>query len=67
MSSIVADYRSKDSKELNVELVVLLKEKMLLRMQAAGDAPAHRIKGVRHNIARIRTILNERKSEEAVK
>ena len=67
MGSIVTEYRAKDSAELKAELVELLKERMLLRMQPAGEAPAHRIKNVRHDIARIKTILNEKKAQEADK
>ena len=67
MSSKVADYRTKSTSDLNAELRLLLKEKMLLRMQPSGEAPAHRIKEVRHDIARIKTILNEQKAQEAAK
>lgn len=52
--------------ELQQELEALLKERFNLRMQLGmKEAPrAHNIKNVRRNIARIKTILNEKNKHE---
>ena len=52
--------------ELQQELEALLKERFNLRMQLGmKEAPrAHNIKNARRNIARIKTILNEKNKHE---
>ncbi len=56
------EIRKKSDKELRDELVALRKEQFNLRMQhAAGQMPrGHQINNVRKNIARVKTVLNER-------
>jgi large subunit ribosomal protein L29 len=58
------DLRSKSIEELNGEMLALLKEQFNLRIQrGVGQAPkSHLFRKVRHNIARIKTILNEKGS-----
>lgn len=48
-------------KDLNEELVNLRREQFNLRMQmGSGNTPKiHRFKAVRHDIARIKTVLTE--------
>ena len=60
-----ADIRKKSNDELNTELNALLKEQFNLRMQRGmGQAPKqHLFNQVRKNIARIKTILNEKGSQ----
>jgi large subunit ribosomal protein L29 len=57
-----SDLREKSVDELNKELVSLLREQFSLRMQnGTGQLTRpHQVKAVRHNIARIKTILNEK-------
>ena len=61
------DYRSKDLKALNDELLELLKEQFNLRMQLATGqlAHTHHFKRVRRDIARLKTVMNEMKKAEA--
>jgi large subunit ribosomal protein L29 len=64
----VSEIRAKDPKDLKLELEALQKEELNLKMQRGfGQTPKlHTFKQVRRNIARIKTILNEkmRKSHE---
>jgi large subunit ribosomal protein L29 len=57
------DLRAKKAKELREELSGLLREKFNLRMQRGiGQLPTpHDLRRVRKDIARIRTVLNEKK------
>ena len=57
------DYRKMSEKELNDELLNLRREQFNLRMQmGSGNTPKiHRFSAVRHDIARIKTVLNEKK------
>lgn len=56
------DFRKKSIEELNKELNSLLKEQFNLRVQKGlGETPRlHGFKIMRRNIARIKTILNEK-------
>jgi large subunit ribosomal protein L29 len=53
--------RGKSFKELNAELLGLLREQFKLHMQAAGGQlqQTHLIKEVRRNISRVKTLLTE--------
>lgn len=55
------EYRKMSTKDLNVELVNLRREQFNLRMQmGSGNTPKiHRFSIVRHDIARIKTVLTE--------
>ncbi len=55
------EYRKMSVKELNDELLNLRREQFNLRMQmGSGNTPKiHRFSAVRHDIARIKTVLNE--------
>ena len=57
-----AETRKKNDKQLREEIVALRKEQFNLRMQAAAGQPprAHQINDVRKNIARVKTVLDER-------
>ena len=59
------DLRSKKEGELREELTELLKEQFNLRMQRGiGQlATPHDLRRVRRDIARLRTVLNEKKNE----
>ena len=56
------DLREKSVEELNKELLELTREKFNLRMQQGTGqlARPHQIKDARRNIARVKTILNEK-------
>jgi len=56
------DLRNKNEAELREELTGLLREQFNLRMQhATGQLDKnHRLKTVRRDIARVKTVLNER-------
>ena len=56
------EIRKKSDKELRDELMALRKEQFNLRMQhAVGQMPrGHQIRNVRKDIARVKTVLNER-------
>lgn len=58
------DLRSKSKDELSKELLALLKEQFNLRIQkGAGQSPKPNLfKKVRKDIARIKTIMNEKGS-----
>ena len=55
------EYRKMSAKDLNEELINLRREQFNLRMQmGSGNTPKiHRFSVVRHDIARIKTVLNE--------
>jgi len=55
------DYRKMSEKDLNEELLNLRREQFNLRMQmGSGNTPKiHRFSVVRHDIARIKTVLTE--------
>ncbi len=61
------DLRSKSPKELNEELHALLREQFNMRMQAATGqlTQTHQFGRVRKDIARIRTVLNEKSNTES--
>ena len=56
------ELRNKTVDELKVELLALFKEQLNLRIQKGSGQPVllHRMKTVRLDIARIKTILNEK-------
>ena len=56
------EYRKMSEKDLNAELLNLRREQFNLRMQmGSGNTPKiHRFSNVRHDIARIKTILTEK-------
>ncbi|MBL4712261.1 MAG: 50S ribosomal protein L29 [Gammaproteobacteria bacterium] len=55
------EYRNMSEKDLNAELINLRREQFSLRMQmGSGNTPKiHRFSIVRHDIARIKTVLTE--------
>jgi len=63
----VAELRKKSDSDLNEELLGLLREQFNLRMQKGSGqlAQNHQLKGVRRNIARIKTVLQEKRAAEA--
>jgi len=56
------DLREKSVEDLNKELLELTREKFNLRMQQGTGqlTQPHQIKAARRNIARVKTILNEK-------
>jgi large subunit ribosomal protein L29 len=62
-----SELRQKSTDELNKELLEQLKAQLNLRMQkATGQASqTHQFKQIRREVARIKTILNEKKSGNA--
>ncbi len=69
MSNITEDLRTKSDDQLSAELGALKKEAFNLRFQAATnqlERPA-RVREVRRNIARIKTLQSERASAAAAK
>ena len=56
------EYRNMSEKDLSVELLNLRREQFNLRMQlGSGNTPKiHRFSIVRHDIARIKTVLTEK-------
>jgi len=56
------DLREKNVEVLKTELLGLLREQFNLRMQAATNQlkQTHTLKNIRRDIARIKTILNEK-------
>ncbi|MBQ0712095.1 MAG: 50S ribosomal protein L29 [Porticoccus sp.] len=56
------EYREKSVDELNQELNGQLEQQFKLRMQASTGqlGQSHKIKEARNNIARIKTVLNEK-------
>ena len=63
------EYRNMSQKDLNVELINLRREQFNLRMQmGSGNTPKiHRFSIVRHDIARIKTVLTEMARANKVK
>ena len=61
------ELRKKSLAELKEELLGLLREQFNLRMQRGSGqlSQNHRIKDVRRNIARVHTVMNEKKAGEA--
>ncbi len=59
------EYRNMSEKDLNIELLNLRREQFNLRMQmGSGNTPKiHRFSIVRHDIARIKTVLSEMASK----
>ena len=59
-----SELRSKSETELKDELLGLLREQFNLRMQRASGQmnKGHLMRDVRRNIARIKTVLNEKKA-----
>ncbi|MGH8530374.1 MAG: 50S ribosomal protein L29 [Nevskiales bacterium] len=57
-----AELRDKSAQELQDELLALRKEQFNLRMQKAGGQlpKTSQLKGVRRNIARVKTVLDEK-------
>jgi large subunit ribosomal protein L29 len=58
-----SELRQKGADELNIELLALLREHFNLRMQRASDqqfTKNHQFKVVRRNVARVKTVLNEK-------
>ena len=57
------ELRKKDQAELKDELLDLLREQFNLRMQRASGQlnKGHLLRNVRRNIARVKTVLNEKK------
>ena len=57
-----SELKQKNVEELNAELLNLLREQFNLRMQLSTGqlAQTHSIKNVRRDIARVKTILNEK-------
>ena len=58
------ELREKSEAELNEELLSLLREQFNYRMQKASAqlTQVHKLKDVRRSVARLRTILNEKKA-----
>lgn len=58
------EMREKSESDLNEELLSLLREQFNYRMQKASAqmTQVHKLKNVRRTIARLRTILNEKKA-----
>ncbi len=61
-----SEMREKNADELNKELMALLEEQFKLRMQKSTGqlARPHQMKDVRHNIARVKTILTEKSGSQ---
>lgn len=57
-----SELREKNVEDLNKELLALLREQFNLRMQNGSGqlTRPHQMKEVRRNIARLKTILNEK-------
>jgi len=64
MGKTTAEIRKKDLAGLREELLAVRKEQFKLRMAAASGQPARPDQHgkVRRNIARVKTVLNERRS-----
>ena len=61
----VSEMRQKSAEELQQELLELLREQFNLRMQRATGqlSKPHLVKRVRRDVARVKTILNEKAGE----
>ena len=59
-----SELRNKSEQELRDELLGLLKEQFNLRMQAGGgQGPRpHQFDAVRKNIARVKTVINQKRN-----
>ena len=59
-----SELRKKNQAELKGELLELLREQFNLRMQRASGqmSKGHLMRNVRRNIARVKTVLNEKKA-----
>ncbi len=64
---VAADLREKTVDELNTELSALFREQFNMRMQQGSgqDVKPHNYKRVRRQIARIKTIINQKQSAGA--
>jgi large subunit ribosomal protein L29 len=62
-----SDLRKKTAQDLQRDLLDLLREQFNLRMQKGTGqlGKPHRVKEVRREIARIRTVMNEQKKVQA--
>lgn len=62
--STAQEYRAMSVEDLNKELINLRREQFSLRMQmGAGNQPkTHLFSVARRNIARVKTVLNEKKA-----
>jgi large subunit ribosomal protein L29 len=60
------ELRGKGVAELKQDLLGLLREQFNLRMQKGTGqlSQTHRVRAVRHDIARVRTVLNEKTKGE---
>lgn len=58
------ELREKDEVALNEELLGLLKEQFNLRMKNGSGqlAKNHQLRAVRRNIARVKTVMNEKRA-----
>jgi large subunit ribosomal protein L29 len=59
-----SELRNKNQAELKDELLDLLREQFNLRMQRASGQlnKGHLLRNVRRNIARVKTVLNQKKA-----
>jgi large subunit ribosomal protein L29 len=59
-----SELRNKNQAELKEELLDLLREQFNLRMQRASGQlnKGHLLRNVRRNIARVKTVLNQKKA-----
>ena len=59
------ELRDKTSEELEAELILELKQQFNLRMQLSTGQlnESHKVKQARRNIARIKTVLNQKAGE----
>jgi large subunit ribosomal protein L29 len=57
-----SELKDKSVEELNAELLELLREQFNLRMQSSTGqlAQTHELKKVRRNIARVKTVINQK-------
>ncbi|CAL4325718.1 50S ribosomal protein L29 [Buchnera aphidicola (Protaphis terricola)] len=59
---VLLKLREKNSNDLHIELIQLLREQFNLRMQSASGKlkQSHLLRQVRRNIAQVKTILSEK-------
>lgn len=59
----IVEFRKKNIKELNIELLQLLREQFNLRMQSVSGKlkQPHLLRKVRRSIAQVKTLLTENK------
>ena len=59
-----SELRKMDQAQLKAELLDLLREQFNLRMQRASGqmSKGHLLRNVRRNIARVKTLMNEKKA-----